>query len=64
VATRWTVRMTHLGDAFAPATNKRLMVTGMTFWRIRENKIAEAWNNWDMMGMLNAIGQTPHTKVL
>ena len=65
VATRWIARMTHLGDALGPpATGHALTVTGMTFWRIRDGKIAEAWNNWDMMGMMNQMGQATTAAVV
>src|SRR5204863_7198973 len=64
-AVRWTARMTHAGDHLGfPATQKRFEISGMTFARIENGKIAEAWDNWDMLGMMNAIGQNPHTSVV
>ncbi len=57
VALRWTARATHCGDDLGmPATGKTLAFTGMTFARIRDGKIVEGWNNWDMMGLMNQIG--------
>ena len=65
VALRWTARMTHRGDHLGmPATNKPLTVTGMGFARVRDGKVVEAWNNWDMMGLMHGIGQTPHGAVV
>jgi steroid delta-isomerase-like uncharacterized protein len=60
VAARWTARAVHSGDDLGvPATNKPLTITGMTFLRIRDGRIAEGWNNWDMLGMMHAIGLPP-----
>jgi hypothetical protein len=39
-------------------------ITDMTFARVRDGKMAEGWNNWDMMGLMHAIGQTPHAAVV
>lgn len=65
VAIRWTATATHQGDHLGmPATQKPVTVTGMGFARFRDGKIVEAWNNWDMMGLMHAIGQTPQAKVL
>jgi steroid delta-isomerase-like uncharacterized protein len=64
-AVRWTARMTHTGDDLGfPATQKTLEITGMTFARFKDGKTVEAWDNWDMLGLMNAIGQTPHTTVV
>jgi len=64
-AARWTARMTHAGDDLGfPATQKRLEISGMTFARIKDGKIVEAWDNWDMLGLMNAIGQSPHTSAI
>jgi steroid delta-isomerase-like uncharacterized protein len=65
VAVRWTATATHQGDHLGmPATNKPVTITGMGFARIRDGKIVETWNNWDMMGLMHTIGQSPHAKVL
>ena len=64
-AVRWTARMTHAGDDLGfPATQKRLEIGGMTFARFKDGKAVEAWDNWDMLGLMNAIGQSPHTTVI
>jgi steroid delta-isomerase-like uncharacterized protein len=65
VAVRWSAQLTHSGDDLGfPATHKQVAITGMTFARVRDGKIAEAWDNWDMMGLMHAIGQTPHAEVV
>jgi steroid delta-isomerase-like uncharacterized protein len=64
VALRWRLRGTHLGSELGmPATGNPVAVTGMSFVRIADGKIAEAWNNWDMMGLMNQIG-APQAKVI
>jgi steroid delta-isomerase-like uncharacterized protein len=64
-AVRWTARGTHAGDDLGlPATQKRVEITGTTFARIKDGKVVEAWDNWDMLGLMNAIGQVPHTSVI
>jgi steroid delta-isomerase-like uncharacterized protein len=58
VAFRWIARATHTGGELGiPATNKKVTFTGMTFARIRGGKVIEAWNNWDMMGLMHQLGQ-------
>ena len=65
VALRWTARMSHQGDHLGvPATNNPLTVTGMSFARVKDGIVVEAWNNWDMMGMMHGIGQAPQAAVL
>ena len=64
-ALRWSAEMTHTGgDLGFPPTNKRVTITGMSFVRVRGGKIVESWDNWDMMGLMHEIGQTPHSTVV
>ena len=58
VALRWTARATHRGPqlGFAP-TDSPVTVGGMSLARVRNGKIVEGWNNWDMMGLLQQLGQ-------
>ena len=53
---RWSSTMVHTGEfaGFAP-TGKELRVTGMSMVHERDGKIVEAWQNWDMLGLLEAI---------
>ena len=57
VAARWVGRMTHQGDhlGFA-ATGRQAEITGMSIVRIRDGKIVEGWNNFDMMGLMQQLG--------
>ena len=57
VAARCRVRATHTGESLGvSATNKPVEFTGMTFVRIADGKIAEAWNNFDFMNLFQQIG--------
>ena len=57
VTARWTTRLTHKGDQLGiPATGKQATVSGMSIVRIGDGKIVEAWNNWDIYGLMQQIG--------
>jgi steroid delta-isomerase-like uncharacterized protein len=59
VAARCRVRGTHKGEGLGvAATNQPVEFTGITIAKIKDGKIAEAWNNFDFMSMsrqINAI---------
>jgi predicted ester cyclase len=55
--TRWTAHGTHQGELMGiPATEKQAVVTGIAINRFAEDKIVEAWNNWDGLGMMQQLG--------
>jgi steroid delta-isomerase-like uncharacterized protein len=57
VACRWSATMTHQGPQLGlPPTGRKVAVTGMTFARVKEGRIVEGWNNWDVMGMMQQLG--------
>ena len=57
VAARWNAKMMHRGDQLGmPASGRPVAVTGMSFVRVRDGQILEAWNNWDIFGMMQQIG--------
>jgi steroid delta-isomerase-like uncharacterized protein len=57
IAARCTVRGTHGGDSLGiAATNRPVEFTGMTIVRVKDGKIAEAWNNFDFMAMFQQLG--------
>ncbi|MGH9902057.1 MAG: ester cyclase, partial [Pyrinomonadaceae bacterium] len=65
VAARWTARMTHGGDQLGmAATGRQVAVTGMSIIRARDGQIVEAWNNWDILGMMQQIGAGPAVATL
>jgi steroid delta-isomerase-like uncharacterized protein len=52
IAARCVVRGTHLGHSLGlQATRNPVEFTGMTFLRVRDGKIVEAWNNFDFATM-------------
>ncbi len=57
VASRWTVTGTHKGNlSGVPPTSVRVTVTGMNIHRLVDDKIAEAWWSYDMLGMMQQLG--------
>lgn len=60
VVTRWRATGTHEAELFGiPATGKQATVTGITIDRIVDGRIAESWNNWDTLGLLQQLGAVP-----
>jgi steroid delta-isomerase-like uncharacterized protein len=60
VAVHWSGTGTHLGDGLGfAATNKPVNFTGMVFIRVANGKLAEGWNVFDQLGMLQQIGLVP-----
>ena len=60
VVTRWKVTATHQGDFLGIApTGKRVGVTGISIHRICNGKIAEEWQEWDSLGLMQQLGVVP-----
>jgi steroid delta-isomerase-like uncharacterized protein len=61
VVVRFRARGTHEGEteAFGPPTGKRIDITGITIKRVSEGQIAEAWTNFDALGMMQQLGLIP-----
>jgi steroid delta-isomerase-like uncharacterized protein len=56
-AVRFSGRATHQGDDLGlPATQQAVAFTAMAFTHWKNGQIVEAWNNVDMMSMLQPIG--------
>ena len=61
---RWTCSMRHTGDFMGiPATGKTLEVTGIAILRAENGKMVEAWQNWDMLGLIEQINSKPQSQV-
>lgn len=62
VVLRWTVHATHKGDlqGIAP-TGKKVTVTGIAVSRFEAGKIAEEWESFDQLSMMEQIGAVPAT---
>jgi steroid delta-isomerase-like uncharacterized protein len=62
VVTRWTGTGTQTGELMGiPATGRKVKVDGIWMHRIAGGRIAESWNCWDMLGMLQQLGVVPQT---
>ena len=61
VAIRWTGSGTHTGaDLFGiPATGKSLLAHGIYMIHVRDGHIAELWNNWDTLNVMQQVGEIP-----
>jgi predicted ester cyclase len=57
VVARWRSRATHRGDYMGIApSDKEVEFTGISFYRIEGNKIAESWSVEDQFGLMRQIG--------
>jgi steroid delta-isomerase-like uncharacterized protein len=57
VAIRFTGRATHQGGYHGrPASGKPVELSGTAIYRIEDGRIAEAWVNWDTLGIMEQIG--------
>lgn len=62
VCVRWRCTAQHTGAGLGmSATNKKLQVTGISILRVANGQIAEAWQNWDMLGLIEQIQGLPQS---
>jgi steroid delta-isomerase-like uncharacterized protein len=61
VVTRWTIRGTHQGEVeeFGPPTGRQVEIEGITIHRIEDGKIAEEWDRYDNLGVMQQLGLAP-----
>lgn len=60
VVMRWTSTGTHLGELMGLApTGAHVRVSGISIDRMEDGKIAESWNNWDVLGLMRQLGAAP-----
>jgi len=56
VAVRWRAVGTHTGDGFGfPATRQSVNVRGTTWLVIRDGKLVEGWDTWNLGGLLESL---------
>ena len=56
VCVRWSCTAKHTGDGLGMApTGVTIHITGISILRIAGGKLAEGWQNWDMLGMMQQI---------
>jgi steroid delta-isomerase-like uncharacterized protein len=56
--TRVTLRGTHQGEVeeFGPPTGRQVELEGITIHRIEDGKIAEEWNSYDNLSVMQQLG--------
>ena len=61
VVTRWTIRGTHQGELeeFGPPTGRQIEIKGITIHRIEDGKIAEEWERYDNLSIMQQLGLAP-----
>jgi steroid delta-isomerase-like uncharacterized protein len=60
VVARWTWRGTNQGEFQGmPPTGKQVTGSGISIHRLASGKFAEAWVNFDTLGMLQQLGVIP-----
>ena len=51
---------THEGELLGiPPTGKPVEITGFDLFRIEGDRIAEMWQNWDTLGLMQQVGAIP-----
>ena len=60
VVQRWRGHGSHQGELMGlPPSGKRVSVAGITISRFEGGKVAEEWELYDMMGMMQQLGAIP-----
>ncbi|HEY0156642.1 MAG TPA: ester cyclase [Thermoanaerobaculia bacterium] len=55
-AVRWRARGRHAGEGFGiPASKREIDVRGTTWLIVRDGKIVEGWDTWNLAGMLESL---------
>ena len=63
VAGSWHATGTHKGDGLGfAATGRPAQFSGMTIMRFANGKLAEGWNSFDQLGMLQQLGIVSHPR--
>jgi steroid delta-isomerase-like uncharacterized protein len=60
VVWRWTMSGTHRGPILGvDGTGRRVTITGLSLFRIRDEMMREGWIHWDALGLLRQLGALP-----
>ncbi len=61
VVVRYRFQGTHLGPFQGmPPTGRQVAYTGILIYRMIDDKIAEQWTEFDLLGFLRQLGVLPH----
>lgn len=53
---RWRVRATHTGDLLGvPPSHRKVDLRGMSWVTVRDGKLAEGWDTWNLGGLLDSL---------
>lgn len=56
VVVRWTTTGTHTGAALGPKpTGRRVIIRGMTWITVRDGRVVEGWDSWNLGGLLREL---------
>ncbi|MFP3853750.1 MAG: ester cyclase [Anaerolineales bacterium] len=62
-ANRWVMTGTHEGEFNGiPATGKPVRMSGMSLGKVRDGKIAEVWDELNIVGLMQQLGVTPQSE--
>jgi predicted ester cyclase len=65
ICVRWSCTGKHTGDALGvEPTGAAVDVTGMSILRVANGKLAEGWQNWDMLGLMAQIAGMPGPRLI
>lgn len=60
VCVRWSCTMRHTGTGLGmPPTDEQVHTTGISIVTTADGKVVEAWQNWDMLGLMQQINRQP-----
>jgi predicted ester cyclase len=60
VVVRYTAEGTQQGELLGiPPTGKRFRTSGICIYRLAEGKVAEVWEQMDMLGLMQQLGVIP-----